>query len=108
MYLIVFITTINIEEANKIAEKLVQEKLIACANIIAGIKSIFWWEGKVDRADEVLLILKTKKSVLSKLIKAVKSAHSYSCPEVIALPIVGGNKDYLKWIDDSIKRKQKK
>lgn len=101
MPIVVLVTAKDSKQAQKIAEKLVSQKLIACANIVKGIQSIFWWEGKVDRAQEALLILKSKKSLLKKIIKAVKSVHSYQVPEVIALPIIGGNEDYLKWIDES-------
>jgi periplasmic divalent cation tolerance protein len=101
MYIVVFITTKNIREANKIAAKLVEGKLIACANVIKDVKSIFWWQGKVDKADEVLLVLKSKKSCFPKIVKTVKKLHSYEVPEIIALPIVDGNKDYLDWIKKS-------
>ncbi|MNC95670.1 Divalent-cation tolerance protein CutA [compost metagenome] len=67
------------------------------------IKSVFWWEGKVENENEVLLILKSRKVLLPKIIKTVKANHTYQVPEVIALPIVGGNKDYLSWVDQSTK-----
>ena len=98
MYIVVFVTTKDEEEANTIAQKLLQEKLIACANIINNIKSIFSWQGKIDRADEALLILKSQQKFFSKLVKAVKSVHSYDVPEIIALPIMEGSEDYLNWI----------
>lgn len=101
MYIVIFITAKNAREANKIAAKLVADKLIACANIIKGVKSIFRWQGKVDKADEVLLVLKSKKSCFPKIVKTVKSIHSYDVPEIIALPIIDGNKDYLNWIEKS-------
>ena len=102
MHIVVFITAKDKDQASKIAERLVADKLIACANIVEGIKSVFWWEGKVDKSDETLLILKSKKNLFSKIVKAVKTLHSYDVPEVIALPIIAGNKDYLKWIDESL------
>lgn len=101
MYIVVLITTKNVKEANKIATKLLKDKLIACANIIKGVKSVFWWQRKIDKADEVLLILKAKKSCFKRIVKTVKAAHSYDVPEVIALPIIDGNEDYLKWIKES-------
>ena len=102
MHVVVFVTAKDRKEAKTIADTLVQKKLIACANIVKGIESVFWWAGKVDRCKEVLLIMKTKKSLLSKVVKAVKAAHSYSVPEVIAVPIIAGNRDYLRWIDASV------
>jgi len=101
MCIVIFITAKNVREANKIAKKLVEDKLIACANVIKGVKSIFCWQGKVERADEVLLVLKSKKSCFQKIVKTVKSLHSYEVPEIIALPIIAGNKDYLNWIKKS-------
>ncbi len=101
MYIVVFVTAKNVKEANKIATKLVKDKLIACANIVKGVKSIFWWQKKVDKADEVLLILKSKKSCFKKIMKTVTLLHSYEVPEIIALPIIDGNRDYLKWIKES-------
>ena len=101
--IVVFVTAANLDEAEKIADSLIVKKLAACVSIVKGVKSFFWWEGKIDKADETLLIIKTKKALLGKVIKTVKSLHSYQVPEIIAMPISGGNKDYLKWIDDSTK-----
>ena len=103
MYIVVFVTTKNIEEAEKIARKLVEEKLVACANILNGVKSIFQWEGKMDHAQETLLILKSRQELFPKIVKAVKSVHSYQLPEIIALPIVEGSEDYLNWIKEETK-----
>lgn len=101
MYVVIFITVKNVMEGEKIAHHLVKEQLVACVNIISGVKSIFTWQGKVDHADEALLILKSKKSCFPKIVAQVKKLHSYDCPEVIAMPIIGGNKDYLNWVKDS-------
>lgn len=101
MYIVVFITCANKIEAQKITNGLINEKLAACVNIIENVNSHFWWEGKVDNALEVMLITKTRKTLLNKLIKKVKSIHSYKVPEIIALPIVGANKDYTDWIYES-------
>ena|SRR3990167_2914905 len=102
MHIVIFVTAKDRDEAAKIAEKLVADKLIACANIVPGIQSVFRWEGEVDRADEVLLILKTGKNLFGKVVETVKSLHSYDLPEIIALPIIDGSKDYLAWIDSSV------
>ncbi len=101
MHNIIFITASKNEEAENIAKGLIESKLAACVNIVPGVKSYFWWEGKIDRADELLLIVKTRKSLVNKLIKKVKSLHSYTVPEIVVFPIIAGNKDYLRWIDDS-------
>ena len=106
MYIIVFVTAKNSREANKIANKLIMGKLVACANVIKGIHSIFRWKGKVDKVNETLLILKSKKSCLPKIIKMVKKYHSYDVPEIIALPITGGSKDYLNWIKSNCSAKE--
>lgn len=102
MCIVIFVTAKNRREANKIAARLVQDRLVACVNIVEGVQSIFWWEGKVDKAGEALLILKSKKSRLQKVVKTVKALHSYTVPEIIALPIVGGNEDYLNWIRETL------
>lgn len=103
MEIVVFVTAKDAEEAGRIAERLVADKLCACVNILGGVKSFFWWENKVDRADEVLLIIKTRKSLFKKLERAVKRAHSYEVPEIIALPIIAGSKSYLEWVRKSTK-----
>ncbi|MBN1870180.1 MAG: divalent-cation tolerance protein CutA [Candidatus Omnitrophica bacterium] len=101
MYIVVFITAKDVKEANKIAAKLVKDKLIACANIIKGVRSVFWWQGKADKANEVLMILKAKHSCFKAIMKAATLIHSYDVPEIIALPIIDGSRDYLKWIEES-------
>ena len=103
MNIVILITCSNAKEARKISRHLVGSKLVACVNIVDKVKSIFWWEGKVDSASEVLLIAKTKNSMINKVISHVKSLHSYKVPEVIALPIVAGNKDYINWINESVR-----
>jgi periplasmic divalent cation tolerance protein len=103
MYSVILVTAPNKKEAKNIAGALVKKKLAACVNIVAGIESIFRWQGKVDRATEALLIIKSKKSKLPRIIRMIKSLHSYDTPEIIALPIIGGEKKYLKWIDESVK-----
>ena len=102
MFIVIFITCANKNEAKKIAAGLISAKLAACVNIVKGLNSLFWWKNKVDRAREVLLIVKSRKTKLARIIKKVRSWHSYSTPEIIALPIIGGDKDYLKWINESL------
>ncbi len=103
MHIIVLITARDKKEADKIAEKLIRDKLAACVNIVSGIKSLFWWQGKVDRAKETLLIVKSRKEKFAKIVRSVKANHSYAVPEIIAIPIASGFKPYLEWIDESIR-----
>ncbi len=102
-HIIVLVTTPNKGEAEKIAQSLLNERLIACANIIGPVHSLFWWQGKIDKAQEHLILMKTRKDLFSKLAEKVKALHSYQVPEIIATPIVEGLKDYLKWLDESLK-----
>jgi periplasmic divalent cation tolerance protein len=103
MHIVVFITAANKKEAGRIAEKLIKDKLAACVNIVRGVESLFWWKSKVDKQVEFLLIAKSRRDKLPKLIQAVKKEHSYEVPEIIAIPIIAGDKKYLRWIDDSIR-----
>jgi len=101
--IVVFITTANAEEAQRIADVLLNERKAACVNIVPGVSSFFWWQGKVDSAQESLLIVKTKALVLNQIVNLVKEHHSYDVPEIIALPIIGGNRDYLEWLGKEVK-----
>lgn len=103
MYVMVFITASNIEEGRHIADSLVERRLAACANIIEGIHSTYWWKGKKESSEEALVILKSREDRLKELIKVAKELHSYENPEVIAVPVVGGSEAYLKWIGDEVK-----
>lgn len=101
-YIIILVTAKDKKEATKIARGLLEARLIACANIIGGIQSIFTWQGKIDNAKEAVLILKTKKTLFKKISIKIKSLHSYQTPEIIALPILDGSKNYLDWINSSV------
>jgi len=103
MYIVIFVTASGRKEAKRIAAKLITSRLAACVNIIDKIESFFWWQGKLDSAKEALLIIKSKKEKLTKIIKTVKKIHSYEIPEIIALPIIGGDKPYFRWIDESVR-----
>jgi len=96
--IVVFITASNEDEAARIAKALVEAKLAGCVNIIKNIRSIYSWQGKVKDETEVLMIVKTQKSIFDSLMKKVKELHSYTVPEIIAMPIVKGSEDYLKWL----------
>jgi len=102
MHIIIFVTAGNKREAQKISAGLIEQKLAACVNIVDKIDSLFFWEGKAREAKEALLIIKSKKEKMAKIIKLVKALHSYKVPEIIALPVVSGDKPYLRWIDAAI------
>jgi len=101
-YALVLITCPSYEEGERIAKLLTDERLAACVNVVRGVKSFFWWEGKVETSDEVLLLIKTRLDLLERLVERVRKAHSYQVPEIVAIPIVYGYREYLKWIDGSV------
>ena len=86
---------------------LLNQRKAACVNIVPNVSSLFWWQDKLDSAQESLLIVKTKASLLDEIIRLVKEIHSYDVPEIIALPIIGGNQDYLEWIDKEVDKRPK-
>ena len=102
-YIVILSTTSNAEEATRIAEKLVTDRLVACVNIIPGIQSIYWWNNGVQNEQEVLMIMKTEKSRYEDVERAIKSLHSYEVPEIISLPLENGSEGYLKWIENTLK-----
>jgi periplasmic divalent cation tolerance protein len=102
-YILVFITAASLPEAENISKTLVQGRLAACASVVPEVNSNFWWKDKLETTRESLLVIKTKSSLLPDIITAVKKIHSYSIPEIIALPIIGGSPDYLEWIDGEVK-----
>ncbi len=90
------------EEATRIINRLLNDKIVACGNIVKDLKSTFWWQGKLDNADEVLIIFKTTTANLIKLEQAVLEEHSYEVPEIIALPIIWSHNGYADWIDEVV------
>lgn len=96
--IVVFVTASNEDEAAKIARTLIEVRLAGCVNIIKNIRSIYNWQDKIEDEAEVLMIIKTQKPLLNALIKKVKELHSYTVPEIIAMPIIEGSEDYLKWL----------
>jgi len=94
----VYITCANLDEAKNIGKKIVEERIAACVNIINNINSFYWWEGKLQEDDEVILIAKTRRSLVHDLIEKVKKMHSYKCPCIVTLPVLEGNIDFLEWI----------
>lgn len=105
---VVFVTAASREEADRIGRTVVEERLAACANIVTPVASTYWWQGKVERARESLLVLKTRQELVDALQRRIRGLHSYTVPEVIAVEIVGGNPDYLRWIDESLQPPQRR
>ena len=99
----VYITAKNKEEASKIGKELVKARLAACVNVVDNMNSLYWWQGKIQEDSEAILIAKTKESLVKELTEKVKSLHSYSCPCIISLPILDGNKEFLDWIEKETK-----
>jgi periplasmic divalent cation tolerance protein len=104
--LVVCITAPNEEEAAKIAQALVKERLAGCVNIIKDIRSIYSWQGKIEDDRELLMIVKTRSGLFSSLKTRVKELHSYTVPEIIALPVVDGSEEYLAWLRETTKQNE--
>ncbi len=101
---LLYVTAPNREAALAIARSLLEGRLIACANVVDGATSLYWWEGRIEQAPEVLLIAKTTSERMPAVITKVKELHAYSCPCVVALPIVAGKPAFLQWIREETKK----
>ena len=99
----IYITAGSTDEAKKIGRELISNRLAACVNIIDNMHSMFWWEDEIQEDREVILIAKTKESLVTELIDKVKSVHSYDCPCIVSLPILDGNRGFLDWIAQQTK-----
>ena len=95
---LVYMTAGSMDEARKIGRALVEERLVACVNLIGGMTSIYWWEGAVEEGSEVVVIAKTTAGRVGAVIERVKALHSYAVPCVVALPIESGNDAFMTWI----------
>ncbi len=95
---LIYVTARNKDEARHVGRALVESRLAACVNIIDGMNSMYWWNGRVQDDSEAVLIAKTKESLVPELVAKVKELHSYECPCVVAVPILGGNADFLNWV----------
>jgi len=102
-YIVIYVTAPQ-DEAVDLAKTLVEERLVACVNIVPGLRSIYWWQGKVEDEPEVLCIMKTRSNLFESLRDRVRELHSYEVEEIIALPIVAGNLPYLDWIRENTKK----
>jgi periplasmic divalent cation tolerance protein len=88
------------DEATRVADSLLDARLAACVQIVGPVESRYWWQGERETADEWLCLAKTRTALLDRVIAAVRAAHSYEMPEVVAVPIVGGDPAYLAWVED--------
>ena len=102
-YIIIMVTTAGREEAETIVQRLLEAKLIACANIIGPVSSHFHWSGKMEKAEEYLILMKSRKDLFEKLSETVKALHSYEVPEILALPVVEGSKAYMDWLGSCLR-----
>jgi periplasmic divalent cation tolerance protein len=99
-YIQVITTTNTEEEARKIQRVLVEERTAACVQIIGPISSLYWWEGKIEEAEEWICLAKAKSEDYQRIESLIRENHSYSLPEILAMPVSAGNKDYLAWISE--------
>jgi periplasmic divalent cation tolerance protein len=102
MFSLVLTTVKSRAEAMRIAEALVSEKLAACVSAVPNVKSVYRWRGKVEKADEVMLVVKTSKRKIDRLVARVKELHSYEVPEILVLRVDGGLPEYFKWLEESL------
>ena len=97
--ILVLVTAGNEGEAQRIADGLIEGRLAACVSVVPDVFSRYRWAGKVEESGEVMLLIKSRAGLLDDIITLVKLRHSYDVPEIIALPVIGGNEDYLEWLD---------
>jgi len=98
-FCLVYITIGSKMEAKKIGKILVEKELVACVNILSDMISIYRWEGEIEEGAELVMIAKTRKELIPRIVKTVKKIHSNTCPCILELPILGGNSDFLNWIE---------
>jgi len=96
---LIYITARDKDEARRIGRALVEGRFAACVNIIDGMNSMYWWKSEVQDDTEAVLIAKTRESLVPDLVAKVKELHSYQCPCIVAIPIVDGNADFLRWVE---------
>ncbi|WP_328807607.1 divalent-cation tolerance protein CutA [Nonomuraea antri] len=101
-YIEVHVTAGDRDEAGEICRAVVGRRLAACAQVVGPIRSTYWWEGRLEEAEEWLVLLKSTSARFDELAARVREVHSYDVPEIIAVPVVAGSADYLAWIDREI------
>ena len=102
-FFLVLVTTPNLKTARHLANAALEARLVACANLVPKIESYYWWQGKIESAPEVLMVLKTTQPRLAKLEALILSNHPYDTPEIVAVPMTAGTARYLAWLTDSLK-----
>jgi len=102
-HVVVLIMTSSKHEAEEIGKALLESRLAACVNIVEPVRSLFRWQGAIERQEEALMLVKSRSDLLPSMIRIVKEMHSYTVPEVIALPILAGSSDYIGWVDESLR-----
>ncbi len=101
-HIVVFVTVSSPDEAKRICDVLLEKRVVACANVLRDVQSFYWWKGKLDQSKELLLLMKSRRELLDEIVRLVKENHSYEVPEIVAVPMVGGSADYLRWIEESV------
>jgi periplasmic divalent cation tolerance protein len=102
--IVVLSTCASVKEANRIASALVEKKLAACVNLVSGVRSVYRWKNKIEKSQEVLLVIKTSRALFENVRSQIEKLHSYEVPEVIAFPVVDGAEQYLDWMDRELEK----
>ncbi|MBC8244562.1 MAG: divalent-cation tolerance protein CutA [Verrucomicrobia bacterium] len=100
-FAVVMVTAPDMDMARRLAKAALEAKLAACANIVPAVESHYWWEGKLEQSDELLLIFKTRQELLPNLERTVREIHPYDTPDFVALPLTAGSRKYLAWLEDN-------
>ncbi len=101
-FVVVYVTVGSAGEGERLGRVLVEERLAACVNRLGPVQSVYRWQGQIEQSEEWLLIIKTRRELWGRLKKRVQELHSYSVPEIIALPIVDGGESYLEWLEEEL------
>ena len=105
-YIQVTTTTETQADAQVIAGSVVEKHLAACAQVIGPITSTYWWEGKIETAEEWLCVIKSRRDLVEELEKAIREVHPYDVPEILAVPVIAGSKDYVEWLDGELRKRE--
>jgi periplasmic divalent cation tolerance protein len=101
-FIVVLVTAGSSDEGERLARELVEARLAACVNRVKGVQSVYRWQGKIESSEEELLIVKTRRNLFEQLQEKIRQLHSYSTPEIIALPILAGSESYLRWLEEEL------